>query len=155
MTSHDSYDPCEVGCTSIGQDFLIEGTTDTGERPAGGRLNAAVARAVVHAHNEYRGRGPTKAQAFFNQQVLVVLMEDTMTKAERSLVRDGKNDAVFEIRRQMQSTMHADMVASIEDLTGRKVIAFMSANHIAPDYAAELFVLDASIAGQATAVPDA
>jgi len=155
VTSRESHDPCEVGCTSIGQDFLIEGTTDTGERPAGGRLNAAVARAVVHAHNEYRGRGPTRAQAFFNEQVIVVLMEDTMTRAERSLVRDGKNDAVFEIRRQMQSTMHADMVASIEDLTGRKVIAFMSANHIAPDYAAELFVLDASIAGQAPVVPDA
>ena len=130
------------------------GSADTGTPSASGRLNAAVARAVVHAHNEYRGRGPTKAQAFFNEQVLVVLMEDTMTRAERSLVRDGKNDAVFEIRRQMQSTMRADMVASIEDLTGRKVIAFMSANHIAPDYAAELFVLDASIAGQAHVVPD-
>ena len=78
-----------------------------------------------------------------------------MTKAERSLVRDGKDDVVFEVRRQMQSTMRADMVASIEDLTGRRVIAFMSADHIAPDYAAELFVLDASIAGQAPVVPDA
>jgi uncharacterized protein YbcI len=130
------------------------GSADTGTRSASGRLNAAVARAVVHAHNEYRGRGPTKAQAFFNQQVLVVLMEDTLTKAERSLVRDGKNDAVFELRRQMQSTMRADLVASIEDLTGRKVIAFMSANHIAPDYAAELFVLDASAAAEAAVVPD-
>ena len=109
---------------------------------------------MVHAYNEHRGRGPTKAQAFFNEQVLVVLMEDTMTKAEHSLVRDGKNDAVFELRRQLQSTMRADMVGSIEDLTGRKVIAFMSANHTAPDYAAELFVLDASIAVQAPVVPD-
>jgi uncharacterized protein YbcI len=125
------------------------------ERPAGGQLNAAVARAVVHAHNEYRGRGPTRAQAFFSGHMIVVLMEDTMTQAERSLVRDGKNDAVFAVRRQMQSTMQADMVASIEDLTGQKVIAFMSANHIAPDYAAELFVLDASIPGQPPEVPDA
>jgi uncharacterized protein YbcI len=124
------------------------------ERPAGGRLNAAVARAVVHTHNEYRGRGPTRAQAFFSGNVIVVLMEDTMTQAERSLVGDGKNDAVFAIRREMQSTMQADMVASIEDLTGRKVIAFMSANHIAPDYAAELFVLDESVAGPPE-VPDA
>ena len=78
-----------------------------------------------------------------------------MTRAERSLVRDGKDDAVFAMRRQMQSTMQADMVASVEDLTGRKVIAFMSAVHIAPDYAAELFVLDAALAGQAPEVPDA
>ena len=36
---------------------FIEGTANTGERPVSGHLNAALARSVVHAHNEYRGRG--------------------------------------------------------------------------------------------------
>jgi hypothetical protein len=35
----------------------------------------------------------------------------------------------------------ADCIAVVEDLTGRTVIAFMSANHIDPDLAAETFVL--------------
>jgi uncharacterized protein YbcI len=38
--------------------------------------------------------------------------------------------------------MREDAIASIEKLTGRKVAAFISANHINPDLAAELFVLE-------------
>ena len=38
--------------------------------------------------------------------------------------------------------MREDAIASVEQLTGRKVTAFMSANHIEPDLAAELFVLE-------------
>ena len=33
----------------------------------------------------------------------------------------------------------------IERLTGRKVIAFISGNHVDPDVASALFVLDAAI----------
>jgi hypothetical protein len=42
--------------------------------------------------------------------------------------------------------MRLDFVAAIEDLTGRTVIAFMSANHIDPDLAAEVFVLEPAAA---------
>ena len=38
--------------------------------------------------------------------------------------------------------MREDAIAKIEELTGRKVAAFMSANHIDPDLAAEVFVLE-------------
>ena len=106
---------------------------------------------MVRTHNDYRGRGPTRAQAFFHQHVVVVLMEDAMTTAERSLVKDGKSDFVLGMRRALESTMRADLVSAIEGLTGRKVVALMSANHTEPDYSAELFVLDGSVPGE----PDA
>ena len=37
--------------------------------------------------------------------------------------------------------MRDDLIASVEKHMGRKVIAFMSDNHIEPDVAAEVFVL--------------
>jgi hypothetical protein len=37
------------------------------------------------------------------------------------------------------------LTEAVEALTGRKVVAFMSANHINPDVAAEVFVLDESV----------
>ena len=37
--------------------------------------------------------------------------------------------------------MQADVSREIEQLTGRKVIGFMSDNHIDPDLAVEVFVL--------------
>jgi uncharacterized protein YbcI len=117
-------------------------------RLTGGRLNAAIARAVVRCHNQYVGRGPTKAQAFFRHNFVVVVMENALTKGERSLVADGREEAVLEMRTQYQHAMRADVVAAIEALTGCKVVAFMSANNVDPDMAAELFVLDRPVPGE-------
>jgi len=115
---------------------------DVPDRPRGGRLNAAIARGVVHMHSRFVGRGPTKAQAFFHGNVIVVVMRDTMTKSEVSLAADGREDAVLRMRYELQQAMKDDLVAEVESLTGCAVVAFMSANHIEPDLEAELFVLD-------------
>ena len=42
--------------------------------------------------------------------------------------------------------MRDDLVAVVERLTASRVNAFMSANHIAPDAAAEVFLLDSKVA---------
>lgn len=44
--------------------------------------------------------------------------------------------------------MRHDLVAAVEELTGRTVVAFMSDNHVDPDMAAELFVLDSPVPGE-------
>lgn len=111
-------------------------------RLAGGELGAAIARMVVRAHNEHLGRGPTRARAFYRDNVVVVVLEDALTKAERSLAAGGKTEAVREMREAFHDAMRADLVAAVEELTGCKVNAFMSSSHLDPDYAAEVFVLD-------------
>ena len=118
------------------------------ERQAGRELNAAITRAVLRVHSQYVGRGPTKAQTFYRGPVVVTVMENAMTKAERSLVADGELDVVLGMRRKFQRTMRGDLVGEIERITGRKVVAFMSDNHVEPDLAAELFFLDAPIDGE-------
>ena len=114
----------------------------------GGELNAAITRAVVRVHSQYVGRGPTKAQTFYRGPVVVTVMENAMTKAERSLVADGERDVVLGTRQKFQRTMKEDLVREIERITGCKVIAFMSDNHVEPDLAAELFFLDAPVDGE-------
>ena len=106
-----------------------------------GSLNAAIANAVVRLFREYTGRGPTSARATISGDLVSVLMKDTLSKGERSLVSDGKGEMVLGMRRAYQNTMRADLVAAVEMLTERKVIAFMSDNHIDPDMAVESFVL--------------
>jgi uncharacterized protein YbcI len=49
---------------------------------------------------------------------------------------------VIEIRHEFQEAMRDECVAQIAELTGRRVVAFMSANHVEPDLGAEIFVLD-------------
>jgi uncharacterized protein YbcI len=110
--------------------------------PQGGELAAAISNAVVRLISEYTGRGPTKARTLIRDNVIVVMLEDTLTKGERVLVRSGREQHVMDLRSQFQATMRDEAEAAIERLTGRKVLAFMSANHIDPDLAAEMFVLD-------------
>jgi uncharacterized protein YbcI len=113
-----------------------EGTITDGE------LSAALSNAIVALMAEYTGRGPTQSKTHVNENLITCIMHDSLTKGERSLVTDGKEDAVLEMRRTYQATMRPELIAIVERLTGRKVAAFMSANHIDPDVAVETFVLE-------------
>jgi uncharacterized protein YbcI len=103
----------------------------------------------VQIHNQYLGRGPSKGKAFFRDNCVVVVMEETLTKAERSLIDSGREDHVLAMRQEFQRTMEDDVIQTVEGLTGCKVLAYMSDNHIDPDVAAELFLLDRSVPGEA------
>jgi uncharacterized protein YbcI len=107
-----------------------------------GVLASQISRAIVQIWHEYTGRGPTKARTTITDELVIVLMADTLLKAEKNLATDGKVEQVLSMRRAFQDTMQAELTAVVEDLTGRKVMAFMSHNHVDPDLAAELFVLE-------------
>ena len=63
-------------------------------------------------------------------------------QAERALVEYGNPELVLQTRHEFQNAMRDDLIAIIERETGRKVVAFMSDNHIDPDIAAEVFALE-------------
>ena len=70
------------------------------------------------------------------------MLADTLTKGESTLVENGQSDRVLQLRHDYQLAMRDDLVALVEDQLERKVIAFMSQNHIDPDLAVEVFVLE-------------
>jgi uncharacterized protein YbcI len=96
---------------------------------------------VVRLVSAYTGRGPTNARTHISEDLVTVVLGDTLTKRERSLVRDGRESLVLEMRKAFQNTMWGDLVAGVEAIIGRQVVAFMSDNHIDPDFAVEFFVL--------------
>ena len=106
-----------------------------------GEMYAAISNAVVRIVHEYTGRGPTRARTSLRDDVVVVVLQETLLKAEHSLIRDHKSQLVVEMRRSFQQTMRAELSAAVTEITGREVIAFMSDSHLEPDYSAEIFVL--------------
>jgi uncharacterized protein YbcI len=90
---------------------------------------------------EYTGRGPTKARTYLNEALITVVLQDTLTMGERSLVRDGHEELVLASRKAFQRTMSSQMIAAVERHSGRRVLAFLSDNHTDPDIAVESFVL--------------
>jgi len=101
----------------------------------------AISNLVVRLLSEHTGRGATQARTHFNDNLITVVVQDLMTKGEHSLIRDGRGDLVLETRRAYQHAMGDELSAGVEDITGRKVIAFLSANHLDPDIAIESFML--------------
>jgi uncharacterized protein YbcI len=101
-----------------------------------------ISTAAVQLLHEYTGRGPTKAKTLINDDVVTLLLADTLTKGERTLVDNGRAERVLQVRHDYQLTMRDDLVAIVERQLARKVIAFMSQNHIDPDLAVEVFVLE-------------
>jgi uncharacterized protein YbcI len=107
---------------------------------------AMISTATVQVLHDYTGRGPTKAKTMINNDMVTVLLADTLTKGERTLVETGHSDQVIRLRHNFQLAMRNDLVAIVERQLERKVIAFMSQNHIDPDLAVEVFVLEPSVA---------
>src|SRR5215212_3003791 len=100
-----------------------------------GPLGLAISNLVVRLLSDYTGRGPTKARTHFSDDLITVVVQDLLTKGERSLIRNGKEELVLQTRRAYQLTMRDDLTAGITEISGREVIAFLSANHLDPDIA--------------------
>ncbi len=111
----------------------------------GGELNAAVTSALVGIYTQYLGRGPKRASTFHHGHVLVTLMHEVLTPAEKSLSRTRHTDAVEQIRLLFHQTMEAAFREAVERLTGRTVLACINGNNLDPDIAAELFILDSPL----------
>lgn len=98
---------------------------------------------MVALLKRYVGRGPTHARTYVvEDDLVVILLQDTMTQAERTLVEEEQKDAVRSLRRVFQGAFRDDAIRLVEQMTGRKVLAFLSDHAVDPDYAAEVFVLD-------------
>ncbi len=112
------------------------------EHPPGGSIYLTISNAIVSLMREYTGRGPTKARTTIRDNLVVVLLEQTLTKGERVLVQKGRQENVLALRREYQEAIREEASDKIAQITGRNVLAMMSTNHLDPDLAVELFVLD-------------
>lgn len=119
-------------------------TQDPQAAPNDGRRALEISNGMVRILAKYTGRGPTKARTTIGRDHVLVMLADTLTKGERSLVDAGFSDHVLSTRSKFQSAMRAEAIELIETLTGRTVTGFMSDNHLDPDLSAEIFVLQSA-----------
>jgi uncharacterized protein YbcI len=103
---------------------------------------AEISKEMVRLLSRYTGRGPTKARATVNSNLIVVVFQDTLTKAEHNLVAAGETEAVHYMRRTFRQLMRQEAVDLVERVTGRTVVGFMSDIDPEADVASEVFLLD-------------
>ena len=96
------------------------------ERPGG--VLVSVSNAMVRLHKEQFGRGPTKARSHFaGRDTLVAVLEDCLLPAELALVEMGQQERVQESRLFFQTATRDKFIDAVEEIVGRKVVAFSSA----------------------------
>jgi uncharacterized protein YbcI len=125
-SSADSTAPSTDGSSAAGRSPLLE-----------------ISNAMVRLYKEAFGRGPTKARSqFAGPDTVVVILEQSLTVAERNLVAMNEHERLREARLFFQHALEHEFRAIIERVLGRKTVAFMSGMDTRHDVAVEVFTLE-------------
>ena len=111
-----------------------------------GQVLAGISNSMVRLYRELFGKGPTGAKTYMLDDLVICVMRDGLTTVEKTLLEQGRGDAVREMRAAFQDAVSDRFTGAVEELTGRTVLAFMSQAHVAPDLAIEVFFLDGTVA---------
>jgi uncharacterized protein YbcI len=99
-----------------------------------------IANAIVRLYKEHFGRGPTRAKAAYaDDDTLICTLRDTLTPAEKSMVRLGEHNRLRDLRMFLQYSSESEFRATVEEITGRQVESFVSGVDTVNDVACEVF----------------
>ncbi len=122
--------------------------TDAEQRDAKGEerqvnVLTEVSSTMIRLFKDQFGRGPTSARTYWaGPDVLTCILEDTLTPAERNLVKLGEHQRLRDTRLYFQYASVAEFCRPVERLTGRTVRAFHSSTDTeAGGQSVEVFVL--------------
>jgi len=109
----------------------------------GGDTLEAVNEAMVALHERYHGRKPATARTqMMGDDMLACLLGDVYTDVEKTMIELQRQALVTETRSTFQQAMERRFIGAVEQLTGRRVVRFISTHHVGPDLELELFVLE-------------
>src|SRR5215204_1313704 len=102
-----------------------------------GEVRAMIARRMGELQAQYYGHGPTKSKTYWQDDLVVVVLKETFTPAEKTLIGRGESEGIQDIRRRFQQVMRDDFVSIIEQATGRRVETFLSETDLEQDVSVE------------------
>jgi uncharacterized protein YbcI len=118
-------------------------TAGNGPPGTGSALTDAISAALIALYAEFYDHERTTATTYINDNVVVCVLEDILSRSESAQVADGGDKDVIDGRIAFQEGAQDEFTQAVEHLTGRRVTAFLSANQTNPGVACELFFLEA------------
>ena len=136
--------------TQLLQSYALTGIVSDAPAPETvGEMLAAISTRIVGLLREHYGRGPSRAKTYAMDDCIVCVLRNGFTAHERTIVDSGEPGRVIEMRQDFQRLMERQYRHTIETITGRKVVAFLSQAHLEPDITLEIFFLDRPMNGAA------
>lgn len=114
---------------------------DMSAAPPDDAMATAVSEAVSRLFLDQFGRGPMHVETLVNGDVLLTLMRDVFTAAERAMIADGQHDSVLATRMLWQAATADMFKARVGEATGREVLSVVSGFELEEELATEVFVL--------------
>jgi uncharacterized protein YbcI len=115
-----------------------------GSGPSGAVL-AEISSSMVRLYRDHFGKGPTKAKTYALDDLVICVLRDGITPAERTLFEQGRAPTVREMRSAFLDTVAADFTNVVEKWTDRQVIAFLTQANVGPDLSVQIFFLDGAV----------
>lgn len=107
------------------------------------RLVVEISNAMVRIYKEVFGRGPTKVRTnYAGPDLLVTTLENSLTGIERTMAEAGEHERLRDLRMHFQYMREDTFIGAVEQITGRKVRAFVSGMDTKQDVSCELFYLE-------------
>jgi uncharacterized protein YbcI len=114
-----------------------------------------VSNAVVRLYKDALGRGPTKARTqYAGPDAVVVVLEHSLTIAERTLVALGETERLKGNRQLFAQALEGPLRAVVEQTLGRKTIAFVTGIDTSCDVAVLFFTLGSALDGHGAGMTD-
>ena len=102
-----------------------------------------IANAIVRVNKELFGRGPTKARVIIHGNLVVCVLADCLTRAERTLVQHGRHEVVAAARYEMHRVARPELIRAVERLTGERVATCVTGIDVEAGEQTATFRLDA------------
>jgi uncharacterized protein YbcI len=110
---------------------------------ANGALMVELSNAMVRLYKDLFGRGPTKVRSnYAGPDLIVTTLENSLTRIERTMAEVGDHERLRDLRMHFQYMSEDHFVGRVEEITGRKVRAFVSGVDTRRDVSSELFYLE-------------
>jgi uncharacterized protein YbcI len=98
------------------------------------------AMAALHERHYKRAPGTVKSQ-LMGDDLLACVLGGVYTDVEKTLIEIERDPIVRDNRSAFQIAMERRFIETVEQLTGRDVMHFISSHNVGPDLEIELFFL--------------
>lgn len=110
--------------------------------PKPAQIAARISDEIAGIHRESYGETVEAIQTHIHDDLVVCVLDITLLPHERTLLdHDRGQDSIRLLRREYQAAIAPTFAATVEHMTGRRVIGFLSETHIDPSFSVEFFRL--------------
>jgi uncharacterized protein YbcI len=87
------------------------------------------------------GKGPMRAETAIYGDLIVTVLREVYTPAEKAMIQAGKEDSVLVTRMLWQHSTDLVFKEGVASVTGREVLVAIRGSELEHDMASEIFVL--------------